>query len=240
MMDDPLALTGERTLPGIPAENYWFQRHVAAYELAARHVWGRILEVGCGEGYGAASLTSRGHVLAFEYDAAAARHAHRTYPEISVAIADACRLPVADGSVDAVVALQVLEHLYCADRFISGCRRALRRAGVLVLSTPNRVTFSPEGTLSPYHVYEYEAEELAALLRAHFDDVRLLGLSAGRRLRARERRTGGPLAAELMQRPFAELSPERQRLVRAVRPGHFRVSRKRIEASLDLVALCTA
>jgi hypothetical protein len=32
-----LTLTGERTLPGIVAENYWFRRHEAAYRLAAPH-----------------------------------------------------------------------------------------------------------------------------------------------------------------------------------------------------------
>src|SRR5215211_4755070 len=31
----PLALTGERTLPDIPEENYWFRRHLAVYEWIA-------------------------------------------------------------------------------------------------------------------------------------------------------------------------------------------------------------
>ena len=54
---EPLVLTGERTLPGIPEENYWFQRHVVAYEFAAKLVAGKdVLDAGCGEGYGAALL----------------------------------------------------------------------------------------------------------------------------------------------------------------------------------------
>ena len=52
----PLVLTGERTLPGIPEENYWFCRHLFAYELAAGLGAGRILDAGCGEGYGTALL----------------------------------------------------------------------------------------------------------------------------------------------------------------------------------------
>ena len=55
-----LILTGERTLPGIPEENYWFQRHVVAYRDAAERVAGMdVLDAGCGEGYGASILASR-------------------------------------------------------------------------------------------------------------------------------------------------------------------------------------
>src|SRR5438132_945676 len=53
----PLALTGERTLPDVPAENYWFRRHLAVYEWIAERVQGkRVLDMACGEGYGAAVL----------------------------------------------------------------------------------------------------------------------------------------------------------------------------------------
>ena len=49
----PLALTGERTLPDVPAENYWFRRHLVVYEwIAARVAGARVLDMACGEGYG--------------------------------------------------------------------------------------------------------------------------------------------------------------------------------------------
>jgi hypothetical protein len=41
-----LPLTGERTVPGIWHENYWFRRHEAAYAFASGLVHGRVLEVG--------------------------------------------------------------------------------------------------------------------------------------------------------------------------------------------------
>ena len=34
----PLELTGERTLPDVPAENYWFRRHLAVYEWIGARV----------------------------------------------------------------------------------------------------------------------------------------------------------------------------------------------------------
>src|SRR4051812_178134 len=71
-----LPLTGERTVPGIPAENYWFRRHEAAYEFALSHVRGRVLEVGCGEGYGTAVLaTAADAVLGIDYDQLTIAHA---------------------------------------------------------------------------------------------------------------------------------------------------------------------
>ena len=56
-LDVQLALTGERTVPGIPAENYWFRRHEIAYRFIRKRCAGRrVLEAGSGEGYGAAMI----------------------------------------------------------------------------------------------------------------------------------------------------------------------------------------
>src|SRR3981081_3045437 len=56
----PLALTGERTLPDIPEENYWFRRHLAVYAWIAGRVRGRrVIDMACGEGYGSALLAER-------------------------------------------------------------------------------------------------------------------------------------------------------------------------------------
>ena len=48
----PLALTGERTLPDVPDENYWYRRHLAVYEWIGGRVGGlRVADLACGEGY---------------------------------------------------------------------------------------------------------------------------------------------------------------------------------------------
>ena len=50
--DGPLPLTGERTVPGLAVENYWFRRHEVAYLHCVDICAGRdVLEAGCGEGY---------------------------------------------------------------------------------------------------------------------------------------------------------------------------------------------
>src|SRR5438105_2579486 len=94
-----LPLTGERTLPDVAEENYWFRRHEAAYRFAGERVRGRVLDAGSGEGYGAAMLrVGGGLVIGAELDEATARHAAARYPSIRVLRADACRLPFRPGS----------------------------------------------------------------------------------------------------------------------------------------------
>ena len=59
----PLSLTGERTLPDVPEENYWFRRHLAVYEwIAARAHGRRVVDLACGEGYGSAVLGAHGRL----------------------------------------------------------------------------------------------------------------------------------------------------------------------------------
>src|SRR5919204_4394601 len=77
----PLELTGERTLPDVPAENYWFRRHLAVYEWIAEHVAGlRVLDMACGEGYGSEVLAHRAaEVVGLDANAEAHEHARLRY-----------------------------------------------------------------------------------------------------------------------------------------------------------------
>ena len=143
-----LQLTGERTVPGIPAENYWFRRHEAAYEFLAPLTAGSVLlEVGCGEGYGTDLLTrSAQRVLGIDYDATTIAHARNRYPAAQFVRANLAALPVASGAVDVVATLQVIEHVWDHGEFVDECRRVLRPGGRLMVTTPNRLTFSPAST----------------------------------------------------------------------------------------------
>ncbi len=195
-----LPLTGERTVPGIPEENYWFRRHEVVYAALRDRCRGAVvLEAGCGEGYGADLLAGVAErVLGLDYDAPTTRHARARYPRVDVARANLVALPVRDGACDAVVSLQVVEHLWEQERFLRECHRALRPGGELLVSTPNRITFSPgrDTPLNPFHTRELSGPELAGLVRgAGFVDVAVLGLHHGPRLRALDARHGGSLVA---------------------------------------------
>lgn len=230
-----LSLTGERTLPGIPEENYWFRRHVAAYRFARRRVSGRVLDAGSGEGFGAAMLSRHTTVVGLELDPDAAGHAARRYREARFVRADLCHVPVREGSVDGIVCLQVLEHLMCADRFLRSCRGTLRPEGTLVLSTPNRPTFP--AAVNPSHAYEYDAEELGALLSVHFEEVEVLGVRHRFPLSALDRFLGEPVQHRLVRVAYPDLPRWLRAILRTVRSWDFAVGR-RPERALDLLAVC--
>jgi SAM-dependent methyltransferase len=237
-----LSLTGERTLPGIWHENYWFRRHEAAYRFLAG-LPGPLVEAGCGEGYGAQLLLDGGAepVLALDYDAASVVHVRRHYPGVTALRANLVALPLPDASTAAVVSLQTIEHLWDQPRFVVECARVLRAGGTCAISTPNRLTFSPglgrgEKPLNPFHANELDAEELAGLLTARFGRVDVLGVHHGPRIADWERQHGSLVAAQLAVDPncwAAELAA----LVRSVGADDFVVRADDVDDSLDLLVL---
>lgn len=237
-----LPLTGERTVPGIAEENYWFRRHEVVYEQLARRCAGAtVLEAGCGEGYGADLLARvADRVLAVDYDDRAAAHAARRYPRLNVARANLVALPVPDGAVDVVVSLQVIEHLWDQEGFLRECRRVLRRGGPLFVSTPNRITFSPgrDTPLNPFHTRELSGSELAGLVgRAGFVDVEVTGLHHGPRLRDLDAAHGGSIVAAQTAVVLGDgvWPPALLRDVASVGCADFVLRAGAVDASLDLV-----
>ena len=240
MVHPTLQLTGERTLPGVPEENYWFRRHEAAYDALAPFCPGAVvLEAGCGEGYGADRIAAVARsVLGLDYDRAAVAHVRAAYPRVRVVRANLARVPLAAGSVDVVASLQVLEHLWDQLEFLGECRRVLRPAGTLLLTTPNRLTFSPPNRpMNPFHHRELGPGELAELLDGTgFATSRLLGLRHGPRLRRLDRQFGSLVDAQLAGPP-GTWHQELRRAVSRVRAGDFELSAGDLDSCLDLVAV---
>jgi SAM-dependent methyltransferase len=173
-------------------------------------------------------------VVALDLDVAVARHARTAYPGLGVVRGDCCALPVGAGRLGAIVCLQVVEHLPCAERFVTDCARALWRDGRLILSTPNRMTF-PQG-LNPFHAHEYTADELEDLLRTVFSDVRVSGLRHRAPLAALDRFLGEDVQRRLVGRPYEEQPRWLRAVLRSVTSRDFRVTRDARDA-LDLLAV---
>lgn len=209
-MTHPLALTGERTVPGVPEEGYWFARHEAAYRWIAARLprlapGGVVVDAGAGEGYGVALLAGAGAGLAVaaDYDDATSAHVRATYPQVAVLRCNLAALPLRPGSADLLVSLQVVEHLWDLPGFLATCRAAVRPGGTVVVTTPNRLTFSPglprgAKPTNPFHVAEFDAAEVRHLLReAGLDGIEVRGLRHGPRLAAWERDHGSLVAAQV-------------------------------------------
>jgi len=246
--DGGLPLTGERTIPGLAEENYWFRRHEVVYlRLRALCAGQDVLEAGCGEGYGADLIASVAQqVIAVDYDAAAVAHVRARYPRVQVLVANLASLPLPDASVDVVVNFQVIEHLWDQPQFVTECLRVLRPGGLLLMSTPNRITFSPglDTPVNPFHTRELNAAELAELLTdAGFRMQSMSGVFHGGRLAEMDARHGGSIIDAQIERAVAGAAWTDELLadVAAVRSEDFDVldagGERDIDGSLDLVAI---
>ncbi|RMI35422.1 class I SAM-dependent methyltransferase [Nocardia stercoris] len=241
---EPLPLTGERTVPGIPEENYWFRRHEIVYaRLLDRCVDREVLEAGSGEGYGADMIAGVAtKVTGVDYDTSAVEHVRAAYPRVHMIQGNLADLPLPDASVDVVVNFQVIEHLWDQAQFLRECLRVLRPGGELLISTPNRITFSPgrDTPLNPFHTRELNADEMRELLvEAGFRVDLLTGVHHGPALAALDAKWGGSIIDAQIQRALAgepwpaELAAD----VAAVRIDDFVLTPEDIDASLDLVAI---
>jgi SAM-dependent methyltransferase len=184
----PLALTGERTLPDVPAENYWFRRHLAVYEwIAARTRGVRVLDMACGEGYGSDVLAaSAASVVGVEANPEAYQHARLRYARPNLRFAREL-VETFSEPADAVVFLQTIEHLNDPGAVLEHFRLLAGTGGRVFVSTPNVLTLAPRGASrsdNPWHVHEYRAREFEELCRASFADVEMFGLFHARKLRA--------------------------------------------------------
>lgn len=175
----PLPFTGERFTPECVRE-IWYE-HWHRYAFARRLAAGkRVLDAACGEGYGSALLAQvAAEVVGVDIDSTSVEHARARYaanPGLSFERADAAKLPFADGSFDVIVSFETLEHLAEQEQMIAGFARVLRDDGVLLVSSPDKRTYSEvSGFRNEFHVRELYREELLDLLRTHFPAVRLYG-----------------------------------------------------------------
>lgn len=178
-MSGELPFTGERFVPGLPGE-IWLE-HWHRYHFAARWAAGkRVLDVACGEGYGAAVLARHAaRVTGVDVSEAAIAHARAAYahtPNLELVAASCTRLPLADAAFDTVVSFETLEHIEAQAAFLDEVARVLAPGGVLVLSCPNRVEYSDRRDYrNPFHVKELYRDELAKLVAARFPEIAWYG-----------------------------------------------------------------
>ncbi len=235
----PLALTGERTLPDVPEENYWYRRHLVVYEWIAQRVRGlRVADLACGEGYGSAVLarTAAG-VVGVDANPEAHEHARLRYVQPNLRFERALVETFAE-PCDAIVFLQTIEHVQDPGALLEHFKEV---AGVAYVSTPNVLTLAPPGAAksgNPWHVKEYRPEEFRALCEAHFAHVELLGLFHARKLAlhqfALERLAWDRVHARLglTKRFYDRFTP-------AISTSDFSLRADRpLERALDLIAVC--
>ena len=235
----PLELTGERTLPDVPEENYWFRRHLAVYEwIAARCSGLRVADLACGEGYGSDALAGNAaDVVGVDANPEAHEHARLRYQRPNLRFERALVEEFAEER-GAIVFLQTIEHIAEPAELL---RHFARLAPVSYVSTPNRLTLAPPGAEksdNPWHLREYTVEEYRALLEPCFSRVEILGVFHARRLRAHE--AALKLGWDRVHPALGLTKPFYSRFVPAIRASDFRLDGARLEKALDFLAICHA
>lgn len=175
---EDLAFTGERFMPSLDgsiALEHW-HRYLLARELVAGKT---VLDIACGEGYGSALLAeTAAKVTGVDISDEAVRHAAKAYtrPNLHFLPGSCAAIPLDDGSVDAVVSFETIEHHDQHAGMMAEVRRVLRPGGLLIISSPDRLEYSvlPNNS-NEYHVKELFRHEFESLLSAHFRHWAMLG-----------------------------------------------------------------
>ncbi len=236
----PLPLTGERTLPDVPEENYWYRRHLVVYEWIAARVGGlRVVDMACGEGYGSNVLAgAAASVVGVDANPEAHEHARLRYTrpnlrferDLVESFAEPC---------DAVVFLQTIEHVQDAGAILEHFKSMLGPGGVAFVSTPNLLTLAPPGAEksdNPWHLREYRAEEFRRLCEDHFSRVDVLGLFHARKLRAHE--LAIKLGWDAVHKRLGLTKRFYDRFTPAISASDFALRKGNLDAALDFLAVC--
>jgi SAM-dependent methyltransferase len=240
----PLGLTGERTLPDVPEENYWFRRHLAVYEwIAARVVGLRVLDMACGEGYGSAVLARHAvSVVGVDANPEAHEHARLRYRAANLRFERALVEEFGGrGAYDAVVFLQTIEHMQDPHRVLGHFVQLLAPGAVAYISTPNVLTLAAPGqpkSDNPWHLKEYRAGEFRELCESAFGDVKLFGLHHARKLRIHQLalRAGW----DTVHRRLGITGRFYDRFTPAIAASDFSLRESSLEEALDFLAVCRA
>jgi ubiquinone/menaquinone biosynthesis C-methylase UbiE len=135
---------GDMGIPGeradIPLEKDVRSReeHLQRYKHALKRVRGRVLDLGCGTGYGSKMLyDANNNVYGIDVSQSAINYAKSNYPGPEYICCSAEKLPFEDGYFDAITAFEVIEHVSNPYDTLSEIYRVLKRGGSLFISTPN-------------------------------------------------------------------------------------------------------
>ena len=238
----PLPLTGERTLPDIPAENYWYRRHLVVYEWIAKRVRdARVLDLACGEGYGSSVLArSAREVIGVDANPEAHEHARLRYTRPGLSF----ERGLVEGfgepeTFDAVVFLQTIEHVADPVAVLEHIRSLLVPGGVAYISTPNVLTLAAPGAEksdNPWHLKEYRALEFRKLCGSAFGSVQLLGVHHARKLRVHA--VALSLGWDRLHRFLRITAPFYNRFTPAIASSDFVLHADSLDSALDFLAVC--
>jgi SAM-dependent methyltransferase len=150
----------------------------------------RLFELGCGNGSVASLLSSQGYeVVGIDASVEGIQQANSRYPTIRLELGSAYDdLPARYGTFQAVLSLEVVEHLYAPREFAANVFRLLEPGGTAIISTPyhgylKNLALAATGKFDAHftalwdhgHIKFWSVRTLGALLlEAGFSDLRFV------------------------------------------------------------------
>lgn len=168
--------TAERVSQKDISDNYVFQRSILAYVEAANLIFGDVLEIGTGSGYGIEILSKKATTFVtidkFPSKVGVEEAKNRSnveFKQMNVPPLEG----IPDNHFDFVVSFQVIEHIKKDVDFVKEIHRVLKPGGKFILTTPNKPMSI---TRNPWHIREYTIKALTELLKNPFRSVEANGV----------------------------------------------------------------
>lgn len=249
-------LSGERIYPEKcqTAEDYvLYLKHMFAYEYAKGVIQpnAKVLEVGCGAGYGTAMLAGRKdlQVTGLDVDASVVESAINLYQSDNCHYMafDGSRLPFQDEEFDAVISFQVIEHVVDDESFLKEMSRVLKPGGHAIVVTPNRSyrLRKDQKPWNPFHVREYDPQTFGKLMKSRCPGSQVFGIDASPAVRSIEvqrvhhnkLRAPAKWLAALVYRARKSLQPDVEAIRSKYSTKDFSITPGDAPGSLDLMGV---
>jgi len=190
--------SGERFIPEAMGDSLIEAEHQVRYRLAAIAAGDRrVLDAGCGVGWGSLLLHQAGaaKVTGLDLSDEALADARRRAPDVRFVRGDLQRLPFGRATFDLVTCFEAIEHVPDPYRVLDELLRVMDPGGLLMVSSPNPDVYPPG---NPFHVHEFKPSDLLAEVAKRFAHA-VLWLQHGH-IGASLRREGerGPVPADVL------------------------------------------
>ncbi|BCY28304.1 class I SAM-dependent methyltransferase [Flavobacterium okayamense] len=165
----------EVTSSSIKSDNPLYQRTVKAYEIVSSQLYGDVLEIGCGEGYGINRIIDKVNTLTVvDKSKISLKYIAKQYPKVKTL---KLKIPplteLESNSFDCIISFQVIEHIKDVNLFIKEIHRLLKPNGIAFISTPNKIKTLAR---NPWHFKEFNFSELEDLVKNHFEVYSINGI----------------------------------------------------------------
>jgi len=165
--------TGERLIADCK-DDYFVFEHLHRYALAKKISAGKtVLDIACGEGYGTYLISEAAKfVYGVDIDAATIEHAEKKYGQIkeniSFKFGSTSNIPLDDATVDIVISFETIEHHDKHQEMMKEIKRVLKKDGILLVSSPNKVVYNTITPNNPFHIKELTIDEFQTLISSFF------------------------------------------------------------------------